>query len=59
MTIIEIVEDVISNAYYNGYGAEIEAMSNEELAWEFIASGVFEEDTDVGLVIDAIKEFRT
>ncbi len=36
MTILEIVEDAISNAYYNGYNAEIESLSDEELAWDLI-----------------------
>ena len=58
MTILEIVEDAISNAYYNGYNAEIESLSDEELAWDFIDSGVFEESVDVTAVITAIREFR-
>lgn len=58
MTIDKIVEDCISNAYYNGYNAEIDGTTAEELAWDMVYSGVFEEDVEIEEVIEAIKEFR-
>lgn len=58
MTIFEIVQDALWNAYSNGYKEETDAYSDEYLAYDMIDAGVFEESVNVAAVIAAIKEFR-
>ena len=58
MTIYEIVQDALWNAYSNGYKEETDSYSDEYLAYDMIDAGVFEENVDITTVINAIKEFR-
>ena len=43
MTVYDIVREVLNNAIDNGYSHEIEALSDEDLAWDMFEQGVFED----------------
>lgn len=54
-----LVEEAISNAHYNGYGPEVNNLSDLELAWDLIECGAISiEVFSVEDIERAVKEFR-
>lgn len=59
MTVYDIVREVLNNAIDNGYSHEIEALSDEDLAWDMFEQGVFEDSFIEFLeVVNAINKYR-
>jgi len=54
----EIVKELIENAYENGYQEEIEAMTDEDLAFEMVWDPGLDEDYTFEDILVAVKEFR-
>lgn len=55
-TMQELVSELISNAYENGYEAEIKGMTNEELAWDILDS-IDDENITFDEVLMAVIDF--
>ena len=59
MTAYELVKELISNAYENGYEAEVKDLTDEELAYDIWMSI---DNSDYGYDLEdlekAVKEFR-